>query len=354
MKSRTLLPLVLLGTLVAFAFTGCNRKEAEPVAPPAAVAPAAASAATAASPASTPAAEVSQGKSFDITSVSMSNATLPPFPYLELPKEAQGYHSASQDFDRAWVLAGEELRAVEGRISERWFPPSAARLSMLAAFRNYETLIKSIGGVKVNTVHPIDPAFVARNGGDQEAVLKKLGIPNSRHADTGGTPTFSQYLIRTPKENIWISLIFFDGDLNMSLKVAREQAMEQTVGLIKADDMAAALAKDGHIALYLNFDNDSDQVRADSKPAIDEIAAMMAADPSLKIRVEGHTDNTGTAERNTTLSRARAESVVKAIIAKQIAEDRLKPEGVGAERPLADNSNDDGRAKNRRVELVKI
>lgn len=72
---------------------------------------------------------------------------------------------------------------------------------------------------------------------------------------------------------------------------------------------------------------------------------MLAADTSLKVRVEGHTDNTGKAGYNTTLSCARAESVIKPISAKQIARDRLKPEGVCADRPLADNSNEGGRAK---------
>jgi OOP family OmpA-OmpF porin len=160
--------------------------------------------------------------------------------------------------------------------------------------------------------------------------------------------------VRTPKGNIWISLICFDDDLNLSIRVVHEQPMEQTIALVKADAMAAALAKDGHIALYLNFDNDSDIIRADSKPAVDEIAKMLAAHAGLKVRVEGHTDNTGKPAHNTSLSRARAKAVVKAISAKQIATDRLKPEGLGAERPLADNGSEEGRAKNRRVELVKI
>jgi OOP family OmpA-OmpF porin len=350
MTSRTLLPLLLVGTLGALTLAGCKRKEA-PLAPPVAVTTASAPAASAAAaPTSAPA----QVKAFDITSVPMSTATIPPFPFVELPPGTDGYHKDAKDFDRAWVIAGDELRAVEGRTSERWFPIHVANMSVLAAFRNYETAIKSLGGVRVDTVQPFDPAFIARNGGDNEALLKKLSIPNGHLTAPGDTPSFSQYLVRTPQGNIWIALFFFDDDLNMSIEVVQEKPMEQTITLVKADAMAAALAKDGHIALYLNFDNDSDVIRADSKPAIDEIAKMLAADPSLKVRVEGHTDNTGKAAHNTTLSLARAAAVVKAISAKDIAKDRLKPEGMGAERPLADNSNEEGRAKNRRVELVKI
>lgn len=351
MKSRIVLPLLVMGSLGAFALAGCKPKEKAVGEPQATAASASVAAASAATP---PIAAPAQVKPFDVTSVPMSTAVIPPFPFFEMPAGTDGYHKDAKDFDRAWVIAGEELRAVEGRTSERWFPPSAVKMSTLAAFRNYEAAIKSLGGVRVDKVHPLDPAFIARNGGDKEALLKKLAIPNSRITAPDETPTFSQYLVRTPKGNIWIALIFFDGDLNLSIEVVQEQAMEQTVALVKADDMAAALAKDGHIALYLNFDNDSDSLRADSKPAIDEIAKMLAADGSLKVRVEGHTDNTGTAARNTALSRARAESVVKAISSMQISKDRLKPEGLGSGRPLADNSSEEGRAKNRRVELVKI
>ena len=351
MTSRTLLPALLLGLLAALSVQGCKRHEAAPAAPPATVVVAST---PAASGAPAQAAAPAPAKAFDINSVPMSTAAIPPFPYLEMPAGTDGYHKDGKDFDRAWVIAGDELRAVEGRTSERWFPPSAVKMSMLSAFRNYEAAIKSMGGVRVDTVHPLDPAFIARNGGDKEALLKKLAIPNSHLTAPGDTPTFSQYLVRTPKGNIWIALDFFDDDLNLSIEVVQEQAMEQTISLVKADAMAAALAKDGHIALYLNFDNDSDIIRADSQPAIEEIVKMMAADPSLKVLVEGHTDNTGKAAHNTSLSRARAESVVKAISAKSIGKDRLKPEGVGADRPLADNGSEEGRAKNRRVELVKI
>lgn len=351
MTPRALLSTILPIAVGALSLTGCKRQESAPVAPPAAVVAAAVPAPDGA-PSMAPAPAPS--KAFDIATVPMSTVTIPPFPYLTMPPDTDNFHKDGKEFDRAWVIAGDELRAVEGRTSERWFPLSAAKMSKLAAFRNFETAIKSIGGVRVDTVQPIEPAFLARNGGDKEALLKKLAVPNMTLAAQGDTPAFSQYLVRSPKGNIWIALMFFDNDLNMSIKVVNEQAMAQTVGLVKAEAMATALAKDGHIALYLNFDNDSDVIRSDSLPAIDEIGKLLAADPTLKLRVEGHTDNTGKAAHNQSLSRARAESVSKAIADKHIDPLRLKPEGAGAEHPIADNTSDEGRAKNRRVELVKI
>lgn len=352
MTPRLPLLLLLLGALGAQTITGCKRKEA-PVAAPTAVVAASVPAASAV-PASAASSAPAARPAFDVESVPVSTATMPPFPYLDMPPDTDGYHKEGKAFDRAWVIAGDELRAVEGRTSERWFPLSVPKMSKLEALRNYEAAIKSIGGVRVDRVQPLDPAFLARNGGDKDAMLKKLAIPNMALTAPDDTPAFSQYLLRGPTGNVWIALMFFDDNLNMSIKVIQEQAMTQTVALVKADAMAAALAKDGHIALYLNFDNDSDAIRADSLPAIAEIGKLLAADPALKLRIEGHTDNTGKAAHNQTLSRARAESVVNAITAKQIAADRLKPEGMGAQQPVADNTSEEGRAKNRRVELVRI
>jgi outer membrane protein OmpA-like peptidoglycan-associated protein len=86
---------------------------------------------------------------------------------------------------------------------------------------------------------------------------------------------------------------------------------------------------------------------------IDEIVRMMKSNPELKLNVEGHTDNVGTAAANKTLSEARAKSVVAALVGQGIAADRLSPVGYGQDKPIADNNTEEGKAKNRRVELVK-
>jgi outer membrane protein OmpA-like peptidoglycan-associated protein len=81
---------------------------------------------------------------------------------------------------------------------------------------------------------------------------------------------------------------------------------------------------------------------------------MMKSNPDLKIGVEGHTDNVGNPASNKTLSVDRAKSVVAAIVSKGISSTRLSPSGYGQDKPVADNSTEEGRAKNRRVELIKI
>ena len=95
-------------------------------------------------------------------------------------------------------------------------------------------------------------------------------------------------------------------------------------------------------------------LKPESDAAVAEIAKMLQADPALKVYVVGHTDNVASLDLNMKLSQARADSVVQALVAKHgIAAARLTGRGVGPLCPVASNDAEDGRAKNRRVELVK-
>ena len=87
---------------------------------------------------------------------------------------------------------------------------------------------------------------------------------------------------------------------------------------------------------------------------MEEVVALLKADSVLRLSIEGHTDNVGNAVTNKTLSQARAQSVVKALVASGIDAKRLQAKGFGSEVPVADNRSEEGRAKNRRVELVKL
>ena len=135
------------------------------------------------------------------------------------------------------------------------------------------------------------------------------------------------------------------------LVVLQEDAAAQVV---TARKMLDELDKAGFIALYLNFDTGKWDIRPESASVVKEITALMQQQPALKISIEGHTDNVGTPAANKTLSENRARAVMQAVVAQGIAADRLRSAGHGQERPIADNRSEDGRAKNRRVELVKV
>jgi OmpA-OmpF porin, OOP family len=127
--------------------------------------------------------------------------------------------------------------------------------------------------------------------------------------------------------------------------------------MVKVD--AAAMAKDvaakGHVALYgIYFDHDKADVKPESAETLREIATFLEQNPQLAVYVVGHTDNVGDYDYNMGLSQRRAAAVVRELTGKHgVATARLKPAGAGPLAPVAPNDTDDGKAKNRRVELVK-
>jgi OOP family OmpA-OmpF porin len=139
------------------------------------------------------------------------------------------------------------------------------------------------------------------------------------------------------------------------LVVVAPEKMETKMTFVNADDMSKAIVDSGKVALYgVYFDNDKDSVRADSQPTLQEIAKLLTASPNLKVQVVGHTDNQGTPDYNLDLSRRRAANVVRALTSSYgVPASRLSSFGCGPYSPVGSNETEDGRAKNRRVELVK-
>ncbi len=137
--------------------------------------------------------------------------------------------------------------------------------------------------------------------------------------------------------------------------VMAPEKLEHNMEFVNAADMARALKESGKIALYgINFDTDRDTLRADSKAMLDEIGHLLTSDPQARLHVVGHTDNQGALDHNLDLSRRRAAAVVHALTSQYgIAAARLDSFGCGLYAPIASNAAEDGRAKNRRVELVK-
>jgi len=156
--------------------------------------------------------------------------------------------------------------------------------------------------------------------------------------------------IKMVKDNkeVWVFVSQTDEGYNMV--IAEKELMKQD---IQANEMFDALNKEGFIALYINFETGKADIKPESQKIIDQIVQMLKDNPTLKISIEGHTDNVGTAQSNKTLSENRAKAVMNAIIAKGIDKNRLSSKGWGQTKPIADNKTEEGKAKNRRVEIVK-
>ena len=102
----------------------------------------------------------------------------------------------------------------------------------------------------------------------------------------------------------------------------------------------------------INFDFDKYNIKPEFEPVLDEAVSTLQAKPNVRINVNGHTDSIGTVEYNLALSDRRANAVVNYLTGKGIASDRLVPQGFGKSQPIATNETAEGRAQNRRVELV--
>lgn len=222
---------------------------------------------------------------------------------------------------------GEPKRqSVEGDATViRYFHDDAQKQpSPLQLLRNYQNAIKSIGGEVVYERLP-------RDGDGGETTLKVA---------TGG-------------KEVWVRVepeIFSAPAQSYRLWIVEVAALQQVVS---ANKLLDELNRNGFIALYINFDTGKSDLKADGQATVREIVAALKSAPALKVAIEGHTDNVGQAAANKALSEKRAQSVMAAIVAGGIDARRLSAAGFGQEKPVADNRSEDGRAKNRRVELVR-
>lgn len=148
----------------------------------------------------------------------------------------------------------------------------------------------------------------------------------------------------------WVIVEVFNGGEAYNLRVIQLGEMEQEV---TAGGLMDELTKKGRAVVYIHFATNSADPDEKAQPVISEIVALLLQHPELKLTIEGHTDSSGDAEDNLRLSRERAAAVVDALKEAGISAERLRSQGYGDTRPIADNETPEGRAKNRRVELVK-
>ena len=187
----------------------------------------------------------------------------------------------------------------------------------------------------------------------ENAVLKNGGkmIFKSTTIDEGREATFS---LNAKGKDYWVKLGPFGGTgdecENYQVSILEMEAMKQE---IQANDIFNALNKDGFISLYINFETGKANILPESQTIVDQIVLMLNQNKDLNISIEGHTDNVGSNQSNQTLSENRAKTVMNALITQGIDKSRLSFKGWGSTKPVADNKTEEGKAKNRRVEIIK-
>jgi outer membrane protein OmpA-like peptidoglycan-associated protein len=162
----------------------------------------------------------------------------------------------------------------------------------------------------------------------------------------------STIIVRKDNKETWIQVSSFNNWYR--LNIVEREIMEQEI-TANAEAMGDDINKTGHVPVYgIYFDSGKSEIKPESDSALVQISLLLKDNSTLKLYVVGHTDNVGSIDSNMLLSKDRADAVVKALTSGYgIAADRLKSYGVASLSPVASNDTEEGKAKNRRVELVK-
>jgi OmpA-OmpF porin, OOP family len=221
----------------------------------------------------------------------------------------------------AFPVGNGKTERVEGRLWKlTYYPQADAKIkpSELEILRNFENAAAKLGGTVAATAKSRETLRLVKDG-------KELWV------------------------EVWAE---FTG--KYGLTIVEKSGMAQEI-VANAAAFSASLEATGHAAVYgILFDTNKAEIKPESAQAIAEIAKLLQGDPGLKLYVVGHTDATGGVDSNLRLSQERAEAVLQALVRTHtIAAARLRSFGAGPFAPVASNGSEDGRAKNRRVELVK-
>lgn len=260
----------------------------------------------------------------------------------------------------------EQTKHVEGKRTRVLYLAPEGR-SSLEVLRNYTQELAKSG---------YTPLFECSGEGCGKKTAETLYFHNERNKIPGKQVTEYAFSIETTDERLYVAeqnqggvvnyvvvLAALSGNaadssiknrVTVYLETVQAGAMESRMVTMKSSEIEQAVTRDGKAAIYgVLFDTDRAEIKQESKPQLDEMGAYLQKNPGLAVYVVGHTDNQGKLDYNLSLSQRRAEAVVAALTGQyKISANRLVGKGVANLAPVASNASEEGRAKNRRVELV--
>jgi OOP family OmpA-OmpF porin len=240
---------------------------------------------------------------------------------------------------------------LEGKISRITYKIPEGR-STLEVYRNFESALTQAGFKNVFSCKEDDCGFghVSQSVNSDNAV-------NDWHTEPGTVQRQLSSKLSRPEGDVYVSLHTnnADGGPVVQLDIIEMKPMEAGLVTVNAESLAGDISRTGHASVYgIYFDTGKADVKPESDATLKEVAKLLQAHSDLKLYVVGHTDNQGGFDMNMDLSRRRGDAVVKVLTANYgAAAGRLHAAGDGPTAPLASNDTEEGRAKNRRVELVK-
>ncbi|MEZ5337622.1 MAG: OmpA family protein [bacterium] len=238
--------------------------------------------------------------------------------------------------------------------------------SKTVSFESYDFLVTTADGKKTDKVTKKGKYWYLRyritdaSGQLDKSVGAEEILENYRNAcrQRGGTIRYDYArrlvfsLTREDGGETWVNLQASDG--NYDLTIVDEKGLDPTL-VFGAEEMASEIDIDGDVVIYgINFAVDSDRLEPGSEKVLTEMVKLMRNDPQLRIEIQGHTDNTGSADYNLKLSDRRVATVREFLILFGIDPARMISKGYGLSRPVATNDTEEGRALNRRVELHRM
>ncbi|WP_316813534.1 OmpA family protein [Pedobacter heparinus] len=304
-----------------------------------------------------PATSTETFKDFDWNTVPQSTATIGAFPYLTAPdgfyvqekdgsSESKTGYSHFKDFNKLIIFNGQSFYNAEGKVAELKFQMKGEETdwNQYKFDSSVDKYLSSIGAKLIGTLKLTD---------EQEKFLNKDDDMTIHHHIVGDpyNEPVRMYALNHPKGKIMFQV--YSNSATGEIGVVELAAFEQTIKAPTAVQMKKDIDANGKTILNINFDTDKSTLQPEGQKVVDEILTLMKNNTVLKISIEGHTDNTGSADHNKKLSADRANTILKFLTSNGIPASRLTAAGFGAERPLVANDSEANMAKNRRVELVK-
>ncbi|WP_342119073.1 OmpA family protein [Pseudoduganella sp. OTU4001] len=255
------------------------------------------------------------------------------------------------------------LRAVEGKVANRFYWGPKGR-SALEVHRNFQQALTA-AGFKVLYACETDQCEKAKvqylvQELPREASWKEFNAHVSSIFNSANQPRF--HLISAAKPgpggNTYVQVALSDHNeyqrVRQFVQIIEPATLEGGKVTVDTKAIQEGLQRDGKVALYgVTFDTNKAVIREQSTEQLEQMAKALKASPAMKVFIVGHTDDQGEFESNLGLSQKRAQAVAEALAGKYgIAANRMTPRGVANLAPVASNASDEGRAKNRRVELV--
>ena len=296
-------------------------------------------------------------KDFDWNTVPQSTVEIGAFPYIAAPAgmyvqdrdnsdESKTGYSFYFDFNKLIMYNGQSFYNAEGKVAKLKFRMKGQNTewNQYAFDASIDKYLAGIGAKMIGKLKVSHEQVEFLNKEDDLNIYKHIV------GDIYNEPV-RFWALNHPKGKVMFQV--FSNTATGDVGVVQLAAFEQTIKAPTAVQMKKDIDANGKAILNVNFDTDKSTLQPDGQKVVDEIYTLMKNNADLKIAIEGHTDNNGSAAHNQKLSADRANTILKLLTAKGIAANRLTAAGFGAERPLVANDSETNMAKNRRVELVK-